>query len=94
MKRVPFTVRIPKSEQDKNLSEKLKAEAPGVLALLIQGCLDWQRGGLMEPEEVTQTTAEYLEEMDVLGDWMTAAGVRTGDHLWEQASALYRSYKQ
>jgi putative DNA primase/helicase len=94
VKRVPFTVRIPKSEQDKNLPEKLKAEAPGILAWLVRGCLDWQREGLMEPNEVTQATAEYREEMDDLGDWMTAAGVRTGDHLWEQASALYRSYKQ
>jgi putative DNA primase/helicase len=94
VKRVPFAVRIPKSEQDKNLSEKLKAEAPGVLAWLVQGCLDWQQGGLMEPEEVTQATVEYREEMDVLGDWMAESGIRTGDHLWEQASALYRNYKQ
>ena len=48
----------------------------------------------MEPDEVTQATAEYREEMDVLGDWIAEAGIRTGDHLSEQSSALYRSYKQ
>ena len=48
----------------------------------------------MEPNEVTQATAEYREEMDVLGDWMAESGVRFGDNLSEQSSALYRSYKQ
>jgi putative DNA primase/helicase len=38
-KLIPFNVSIPKAEQDKHLLEKLAAEAPGILAWAVQGCL-------------------------------------------------------
>ncbi|MFL5150930.1 MAG: phage/plasmid primase, P4 family, partial [Microvirga sp.] len=36
---VPFTVTIPPGERDLDLTEKLKAEWPGILAWMIEGCL-------------------------------------------------------
>ena len=42
---IPFEVIIPKDERDEGLIEKLKAEAPGILAWAVRGCLAWQRGG-------------------------------------------------
>ena len=42
---IPFTVAIPPAERDERLTEKLKAEWPGILAWMIEGCLDWQRHG-------------------------------------------------
>src|SRR5437867_6039937 len=61
---VPFTVRIPDAEQDKALGEKLRAELPGILRWVVDGCLAWQRDGLGMPAEVQEATATYRAEMD------------------------------
>lgn len=67
LKLVPFNVRIPEGDQDKRLRAKLLAEAPGILAWMVQGCLAWQQDGLTEPEEVKEATSDYRSEMDLLG---------------------------
>src|SRR5207249_4861041 len=64
IKLVPFEVTIPKDEQDKHLLTKLRAEWPGILAWAIRGCLDWQREGLGEPDEVRAATAAYRAQQD------------------------------
>jgi putative DNA primase/helicase len=71
IKLVPFTVTITDEEKDKALPEKLKAELPGILAWAVRGCLDWQRHGLGEPEEVRQATDAYKAEQDTLQDFIT-----------------------
>lgn len=53
--------------RDLNLSEKLRAEAPGILAWIVQGCLMWQRDGLNPPNVVRAATKEYRENEDLLG---------------------------
>ena len=63
---ISFAVVIPDHEQDKQLSEKLRAELSGILNWLVQGCLAWQRDGLGPPLEVQQATAAYRAEQDVL----------------------------
>src|SRR5205807_894309 len=45
IKLVPFIVTITDAEKDKGLLSKLKAEAPGILAWAVRGCLAWQRDG-------------------------------------------------
>ena len=67
---VPFEITIPEGERDKNLPEKLKAEADGILAWAVQGCLVWQQQGLGVPEEVKAATDSYREEMDILGEFL------------------------
>jgi putative DNA primase/helicase len=62
----PFTVEIPEAQQDHKLADKLQDEAEGILAWLIRGHMDWLQNGLGEPEEVTQATAAYRGEQDVL----------------------------
>ena len=49
---IPLNVKIPANEVDRGLSEKLKAELPGILSWAIRGDLKWQREGLAEPEAV------------------------------------------
>jgi putative DNA primase/helicase len=49
---IPFLVTIPAAERDPELGEKLKAEWPGILAWMIDGCLDWQRQRLAPPTAV------------------------------------------
>jgi len=71
VKLIPFKQFIPLAERDKDLGERLKEEGKGILAWMVQGCLDWQKyRDLMEPEEVTIETAVYRSEMDILGDFL------------------------
>lgn len=89
---IPFTVTIPESERDEQLSEKLKAEWPGILNWMIEGCLAWQRDGLCPPDAVKSATAAYLEAEDALAAWIEDAGEADPD-AWEPTQALYRSWK-
>lgn len=56
---VPFTVTIPPERRDPRLLETLRAEAPGILASLVRGCLEWQREGLGTAKVVESASAEY-----------------------------------
>jgi putative DNA primase/helicase len=67
---VPFDVTIPPEERDKQLGDKLRAEWPGILGWAIEGCLEWQRGGLQIPQEVQAATDEYFAQEDALGRWI------------------------
>jgi hypothetical protein len=67
---VPFTVTIPKPRRDKTLTDRLLSERDGILAWAVQGCLDWQRQGLMPPTAVQAATQEYFDDEDALGRWM------------------------
>ena len=64
---VPFTVTVPPAERDPGLAEKLKEEWSGILAWAIEGCLEWQRIGLIPPSAVTKATENYLTEEDAVG---------------------------
>jgi putative DNA primase/helicase len=85
---IPFTVTIPDKEVDRKLRGKLKAEWPGILRWMIDGCLEWQRIGLKPPKIVTDATAEYLESQDTLQNFFDDACViekgefDTFEHLW------------
>jgi len=43
---IPFTKQFTDKTADRSLDKKLKAEAPGILAWIVRGCLEWQRRGL------------------------------------------------
>lgn len=55
---------------DPQLEGKLKAEWPGILRWAVDGCLDWQRNGLMRPASVRAATADYFSEQDTFGAWL------------------------
>ena len=81
---IPFAVTIPPEERDAVLAEKLKAEWPGILAWLIEGCLEWQTEGLRPPQAVLEATEAYLsaEDFSPLGSRNGASGTRlNGPHL-------------
>lgn len=88
---IPFTVTIPDDEQDRHLTEKLRAEWPGILRWAVEGCLRWQREGLGTPEDVRQATAAYRQDMDLLGDFLVECCVlETGAQI--PSSELYQTY--
>jgi putative DNA primase/helicase len=77
---VPFDVQIPPEERDKALGDKLWAERAGILNWLIGGALDYlERGKLEPPPTVVSATEEYRAENDVMGAFIRAALVVTGD---------------
>lgn len=77
---------------DKNLPERLKEEAPGILAWLVRGCLAWQRYGLNPPAVVKKATEDYRREEDALADWMDECCFVDPSAV-AGASELYDSFK-
>lgn len=70
MNLILFNVTIPAAERDTELHEKLKEEWPGILAWLVEGCLEWQRQRLAPPEAVIAATADYLASENNLRTWI------------------------
>jgi putative DNA primase/helicase len=79
-------------QKDRTLSDSLDAEASGILAWLVQGCLAWQRAGLHIPASVLMARREYREEEDTLGHFLKACCIL---HALAsvKASRLYERYK-
>lgn len=69
---VPFTVTITDDERARvpDFKLRLEAEAPGVLAWGIEGCLKWQRDGLRAPDSVRAATEEYFASQDTVFRWL------------------------
>jgi putative DNA primase/helicase len=88
---IPFAVTIPKDERDKELTEKLKAEWPGILKWMIEGCVQWQKLGLQPPKAVLDATAAYLEQEDVVAAWIDERCERD-PQAWAASSALFGSW--
>lgn len=57
------------STDDRNLGATLRAEASGILAWLVRGCLLWQRHGLIAPTGVTIATDAYQASEDPLAEF-------------------------
>ncbi len=64
----PFLYKPP--AKDMELEAKLLKEAPEILRWMIEGCLDWQKNGLIRPNVVVQATAEYFSEQDIVNQWV------------------------
>lgn len=79
-------------DQDPHLSEKLKAEAPHILAWMVEGCIKWQREGLRDtPAAIEDATNDYREDQDIFGRWL--AECTKQNRLGEETSTdLYVSY--
>lgn len=62
------------AQPDTMLKAKLWDEAPGILAWMISGSVDYLRDGLPEPESVMQASRDYQQSEDPLNVWF-------GEHL-------------
>ncbi len=75
---VPWEVQIPREEVDRALPRKLRKEAQGVFAWMVEGALDYLNYGLAPPEKVLMATQEYREESDPIGAFVRGACIVTG----------------
>ena len=67
---IPFTVTIPQHERDPKLTDKLRAELPGILAWAMRGCATWIKSGLGLPDEVKAATDSYRAEQDEISTFI------------------------
>lgn len=93
LKLVPFTVAMDDAQADKAMPEKLRDEYPGILAWCVRGCLAWQEDGLATPAEVTEATASYRREQDIIGAFLDECTTRS-NALKVKASDLYKRYTE
>lgn len=91
---VPWNEQIPKDEVDKELPNKLLAEAAGILKWAVEGAIDFlNSGGLLPPRDILDATQEYREEEDPIGSFIRNACDVTGDDRDQEKPAdLYFSY--
>lgn len=89
---VPFGVTFAAEDRDPDLQEKLLAEAPGILAWAVEGCKRWLRHGLSSPRAVVEATAEYRDDMDILGQFLSER-CEVSEQLEAAAADLYAVYK-
>ncbi len=91
---VPFVHKPEKP--DRQLETKLRAELPGILRWMINGCLAWQEEGLKQPESVATATAEYFDDQDLLGQWLEDCCTVEAEnaHRWEMAADLFQSWAE
>jgi putative DNA primase/helicase len=92
---ISFVNRDPRESHERranlNLDKEIKKEASGILAWLVRGCLMWQRDGLNPPSVVTEATAKYRMDEDMLGDWIEECC--TKDPLAKEGAAdLFHSF--
>lgn len=90
---VPFTVQIAPETRDRDLTEKLKAEWPGILTWAIEGCLVYQDKGLAPPASVIEATKSYLDSQDVFAEWLESH-CESGPGFWETPTILFNSWRQ
>lgn len=91
---VPFDAEFSGAKEDKSLEDVLKKEGPGIMALLVQSCLEWQSIGLTPPERVTRATRQLFEELDPIGRFATERLTEDPESFLstEELSAAYATF--
>lgn len=90
---IPFARRFTGRTADPTLPARLQAEAAGILAWAVAGCLAWQKEGLGSPSAVRDATEAYRLEQDRLGQFLADCTV-AGPQGSARAADLYRAYER
>jgi putative DNA primase/helicase len=93
MNLVNCAVTIPEDERDPELAEKLKAELSGILAWMIEGCMEWQKVGLKAPAAVVNATNNYIAGEDAFAAWLADCCIE-GVDMADTSAALWSSWKE
>lgn len=84
--------------EQEGLEQELLEEAPGILKLFVNACLEWQLKGMQPPKAVLTATDDYRKEMDELADFIIercevpSPAVR--NEVKTKAAALYQAYAE
>jgi phage/plasmid-associated DNA primase len=88
-----FKVEIPAKERDPDFADKLVPEHPAILRWMLDGCLEWQRDGLMVPECVRAACEQYFANQDTLEQWLTDCVDDRDPRAFTTTRVLYTSWK-
>lgn len=67
---IPFEVTFSGEQCVPGLAATLCEERDGILAWAVEGCLAWQRDGLVPPRAVQRATSSYRRESDAVGRFL------------------------
>lgn len=90
---IPFRVTIPADQRDTRLPTKLEAEAGKILSWIMAGAVEWQSHGLMVPASIAAAATEYLDDEDVLGQFLADETAPDAD-AFVTTSDLHQRFKQ
>ncbi len=88
---IPFTRQFLGDDADPDLSDKLKAEAPGILRWAVRGAVAWAKEGLAPPPSVLAASSAWREEADPLGEFLASCCI-TGEPYEVSAGDLHHAY--
>jgi putative DNA primase/helicase len=90
----PWDFRVDPGRQDPGITDRICAEAPGVLNLLLAAWSDWIGRGLKPPDQVARQTARGRAEADTVRRFISAR-LRDADSTWpgERGKGVYDAYK-
>jgi P4 family phage/plasmid primase-like protien len=93
LKPVPFDVRMAEDDpdMDKKLIDKLVAEAPGILAWAVRGCIAWRANGLGEPPEIGEANNSWREHDDPLKEFFEDC-CEISPEQWVRSAELSAAY--
>lgn len=84
---------IPDEEVDKQFRERMIAdEGPQILNWILQGAVNWKQSGLTYPEKVQTDTQDYLQSVDLLGDWLEECTEQSGETERPLAYANFKAW--
>ncbi|MGE0804996.1 MAG: phage/plasmid primase, P4 family [Burkholderiaceae bacterium] len=86
---VPFMASFKGPARDPHILDRLKAEAPAIMAWIVQGAVAWASEGLAVPAAVRDASADYMADHDDLALWVEECCEREGS---ARASDLYESF--
>lgn len=91
---VNWGVKIPESERDLRLQEKIKPEFSGILNWMIKGALDLGDNGTRPPASVLAATRKLREDSDPFGDFLREKTVNDSDGAIAKGElfSLYKMY--
>lgn len=93
LKTIPFPHQMPADRIDPTLPKKLKGEAAGIIAWLVEGVLAWMAKGLRdEPESVREAVEDYRKGSNPFAQWLDARVILDAQAR-VRASLLYTDYK-
>ena len=78
---------------DKDLMDKLKEEAEGILAWMLKGATVYHKEGLDPPQEVVRMTQTYFKESDPIARWLDECCEPCEPKVGEFAKNLFESFR-
>src|SRR5579885_801096 len=91
---IPFRITIPPERRDPDLAQKLWAERSGIMAWAIRGCDEWRAKGLAPPPIVRDATNSYLQEEDVISEFLESDHVVISNNATVAIADLFQRWQQ